>query len=290
MKDFVLYTDSACDLPASFLKEHQVSILNYPYITEPAIKLSDEGFEANSKVFYDHMRNGGNSTTSQINSETFLEAFTPHMQQGKDILLILLSSNLTGTIQNAMLARTELDEKFPINKLVIVDSLCASMGLGLLVYYAALKKESGMSIDELADWLNDHKLSICHWFTVDDLVYLKRGGRVSSTAAFFADVLDIKPLMHVDNEGRLIPVAKVRGRKKALRSMCNKFLENVIDPQNQLIMISHGDCMEDALQLKEMIVSQQPVKDVMINPIGPIVGSHSGPGTLALFFVGKTRD
>ena len=287
MKDFVLYTDSACDLPVSFLREHNVYVLDYPYITDPEIPLND-GFD--SRIFYDHMRNGGRSITSQINSEVFIEAFTPHLQQGKDILLILLSSALTGTLQNAIAARAELDDKFPISKIVIVDSLCASMGLGLLIYYAVMKKESGMSIEDLKDWLNNNKLTFNHWFTVDDLVYLKRGGRVSSTAAFVAEVLDIKPLMHVDDEGRLIPVAKVRGRKKALRSMCNKFLENAVDPSNQMIMISHGDCLKEALQLKEMIFSQQPVKDVIINPIGPIVGSHSGPGTLALFFIGKTRN
>lgn len=240
-------------------------------------------------AFYNKLRAGVMSTTTQVNSEEFIQVFTPVLEAGDDILYIAFSSGLSGTCQSAHLAKKELEQKFPGRRIEVFDSLCASMGEGLLVYHAATRKNNGASLDEVLAWLKENVLHLCHWFTVDDLNHLKRGGRVSTATALVGTMLGIKPVLHVDDEGHLIPVSKVRGRKQSLDALVKKMEETAIDPQDQVIFISHGDCLEDAKYVARQVREKLGVKDVKINFIGPVIGAHSGPGTVALFFLGSSR-
>ena len=187
------------------------------------------------------------------------------------------------------MAAKELREEYKDRKIYIIDSLAASMGEGLLVYHAVMKKREGLSIDELKDWLIENRNKLCHWFTVDDLHHLKRGGRVSSAAAVMGSMLGIKPVLHVDDEGHLIPVEKVRGRRKSLDRLVDHMEDSCIDPHNQVIFISHGDCIDDVNYIKDQINKRLKPKDIVVNYVGPVIGSHSGPGTMAIFFIGKQK-
>ena len=240
-------------------------------------------------AFYNKLRGGAVSTTTQINSEEFLQVFTPLLEAGEDVLYIAFSSGLSGTCQSAFLAREELKKRFPERRLEVFDSLCASMGEGLLVYHAAKLCQEGKSLDEVLAWLKENVLRLCHWFTVDDLNHLKRGGRVSTATAVVGTILGIKPVLHVDNEGHLIPVSKVRGRKQSLDALVKRMEETVEDPANQMVFISHGDCLEDAQYVEQQIREKLGVQQVIIGYIGPVIGAHSGPGTVALFFLGRER-
>ncbi len=228
------------------------------------------------------------SSTVQINNTEFVDYFEPFLKEGLDILYIAFSSGLSGTYQASAIAKDELKYKYPDRKIFIFDSLCASMGEGLFVYYAAKLRQKGESIENVYEWLETNVLKVNQWFTVNDLFHLKKGGRVSTAAAVFGTVLGIKPVLHVDNAGKLIPVEKVRGRKASLDNLVKKYEELAINPKEQIVFISHGDCEEEAKYVGDAI-KKFGCKEVCIGQIGAVIGSHSGPGTIALFFMGKNR-
>ena len=235
------------------------------------------------------MRAGGVAKTSAVNVETFKTFFASILQEGKDILYLGFSSGLSNTCNAGQLAANELTEQYPDNRIVVVDTLAASAGFGLLVYLAVQKRDAGAPIDEVAEYITSQRGHLCHWFTVDDLVYLKRGGRISPAVALVGTVLGIKPVLHVDDEGHLINVSKARNRKAALKELANKYNELAIDPKAGPIFISHGDCLDDAKRLGEMLKAQHGVDVDIYTYVGPVIGAHSGPGTLALFFLGKHK-
>jgi DegV family protein with EDD domain len=245
----------------------------------------DDGISA----FYDGLRAGEVATTSAINPSTWEAEIAPILAGGQDALVIGFSSGLSTTYQSAVIAAEELKEKYPERTVRVVDSLCASLGQGLLVWYACQKRDQGLSLDELTAWLEEHKFNLCHWFTVDDLMCLKRGGRVSAATALLGTMLQIKPVLHVDNEGHLINVSKTRGRKASIEALAKKLGELGLDGENDTVFISHGDCEDDARLLETMVKERCGVKEVLIGHVGAVIGSHSGPGTLALFFLGTHR-
>lgn len=218
-----------------------------------------------------------------------MEFFKPYVKAGVSIIYLSFSSALSGSYNGAVLARDMLMEEYEDADITIIDTKAASMGEGLIAWYAISMLENGASKDEIIDWVENNKLKVAHWFTVEDLNHLKRGGRVSGAAAFIGTLLSIKPLLHVDNEGRLIPKFKVKGRKKSLKALFDKLDETIVNAKDQVIFISHGDSEDDAIYLADMIRKKHPVKDIIINCIGPVIGAHSGPGTIALFFIADTR-
>jgi len=244
--------------------------------------------ELSPKDFYAALREGKTASTSLVNSYAFYEFFKPFLKDGKDVLYIGFSSGLSASFEQSKMAAKQLSEEFPDRKIICIDSLCASMGEALLAYYAAVEKQNGKSIEEVAEFMRGLVPKLCHWFTVDDLQHLKRGGRVSAAAAAVGTLLSIKPILHVNNAGKLIPKEKIRGRKKSIEALFSKMKENIENPISQTVFISHGDCIEDAEYLKELTLTLG-VKKVVIGYIGPVIGAHSGPGTVALFFVGKER-
>ena len=284
---FVIFTDSASDLSPERAKEYGVSLIPLTVTVEGSDPVPDT--EADKKELYAELRAKKSATTSAINYEAALEAIGAEVGAGNDVLYIGFSSGLSSTASTGILVCKELSEQYPDRKVYGVDSLCASLGEGLLVYLAAKKRDSGASIEEVRDYVEDTKLHLCHWFTVDDLFFLKRGGRVSAATAVVGSMLSIKPVMHVDNEGHLINVGKARGRKASLEALVNKMAETAIDPASQTVFICHGDCIEDAEYTANLIRERLGVKDIMIDYTGAVIGSHSGPGTLAIFFLGTHR-
>ena len=289
-KDYAVITDSTADLSPELVRELDVEIIPLQFVIDYHTYLNyPDGRELSEKAFYQMLRQQKTATTVQVNASRFVEFFEPILQQGRDILYIAFSSGLSGTYHSSLMAREELQEKYPERRIYICDSLAASMGEGLLVYHAVMEKRKGKDISEVYQWVEDHKKNLCHWFTVDDLHHLKRGGRVSSATALLGTMLGIKPVLHVDDEGHLINVDKVRGRRQSLQAMVEKMCQTCIDPENQMIFISHGDCLEDAQALADMVRERMQVKDIVIHYIGPVIGAHSGPGTVALFFLGTKR-
>ena len=290
MCDYVILTDSSCDLSAELAEQLGVEVL--PLTVEIEGKRYHnylDGREIGFAEFYAKLRSGIPATTAAVNVGEFTDKMEPILQAGKDILIPAFSSGLSTTYNSAAIAAADLSERYPDRKIYVVDTLAASLGQGLLVYLAAQKKAAGASIEEVRDWLEENKLHLCHWFTVDDLNHLKRGGRVSATTALLGTMLSIKPVMHVDDEGHLINVGKARGRLASLKAMVDKMAETAIEPASQTVFISHGDCLEDAEKVAQMVRERFGVKDVVINYVGPVIGAHSGPGTLALFFLGTHR-
>lgn len=287
MNDFVILTDSSCDLSAATMRQYGIeSIALEVNIEGVGTKYNDE---LDIKEFYDLARAKTNIKTSAINMERFKEFFKKYLDEGKDIIYLGFSSGLSVTYMNGKNACDELAEYYPDRKIVAIDTLCASRGQGLLVTLAAIKKNEGATFDEVVKYVEDTKLHLCHWFTVDDLFFLKRGGRVSATTAVLGTVLSIKPVMHVDNDGHLINVAKARGRRASIVAMVDKVAETGIDPDSQLMYICHGDCIEDAQLLSDLIKEKYPNREIIIDYTGPVIASHSGPGTLAIFFIGTER-
>ena len=282
-----IITDSGCDLPAKLLAQLNIDVI--PLILyfrgQEWNDTTDEGL----KAIYDGLRAGDSASTAAINPDGWANAMEPVLEKGQDALVITFSSGLSTTYQSAVIAAQELMEKYPGRKIRVVDSLCASLGQGLFVWYACKNRDAGMSLDALADWCEENKLNLCHWFTVDDLMYLKRGGRVSAATALLGTMLNIKPVLHVDNEGHLINVSKARGRKAAIEALAKKVAETALPGQNDVMFISHGDCVEDAEILAEILKEKHGVKEGVIGYVGAVIGSQSGPGTLALFFLGSHR-
>ncbi len=290
MSDFVILTDSSADLTAELVAELDVQVLPLSYNMEgKTVYNYPDNREMDPHEFYDFLRAGKTATTSAVNVAQYTEAIEPDLQQGKDVLVLAFSSGLSTTYNSAVIAADDLREKYPERKIYVVDTLCASLGQGLLVYLAAKEREKGRSIEEVRDWAQANKLSVAHQFTVDDLHFLKRGGRISATTAVVGTMLAIKPVLHVDDEGHLINIGKCRGRGASLKALVDTMEKTVIDPADQTVFISHGDCLEDAQTVADMVKERFGVKEVIINHVGPVIGAHAGPGVVALFYIAKER-
>ena len=288
MSNYVIFTDSCCDISPEILIQWGVPYANMTFTFDGDDK-EYISTDIPNKEFYDRMRQGAHARTAAINADAFIRAFTPILEEGKDILYVAFSSGLSTTVNNANMAAQELQETYPDRKIVIVDTLAASGGGGLMVYMAVTKKNEGATLEENAAYLESLIPQHCIWFTVDDLEYLKRGGRVSPLVAFAGGLLGIKPILQMDDEGHLIKVGTARGRKKAIEALASKYAELSYEEKNTPIFISHGDCQEEAQQLADILEQRHSCKVTLLTEIGPVIGSHSGPGTIALFFVGKHR-
>jgi DegV family protein with EDD domain len=290
MNDYVIVTDSCIDLPDRLAKSLALEVIPLSVRVEDKVYYNylDER-EISFQEFYKELHEKKRTQTSQLNPEAFLQVFERLLKAGKDILSISFSSALSGTYASSLLAKEELEEKYPGRKIVTIDSLCASMGQGLLLTYAARLKAEGKSLEEVASWVERNKLRVSHLFTVDDLHHLRRGGRLSTISALLGTILRVKPLLHVSKEGKLTVQDKARGRSSAINMILERMQKTIVNPEEQIIYISHGDALEDAEYLREQILKSMPVKEVIINYIGPVIGSHAGPGTLALFYLGNDR-
>jgi len=283
---YQILTDSCCDLTEAQMQQLQISCANLTvlYKGENHQNFSDP---AAVKTFYDELRQGVTATTAAANPDDWASLMLPALQEGRDVLVIAFSSGLSTTYQSAVIAAKDLLEEYPDRTIQVVDSRCAALGQGLLVYHACKKRDEGMSLRELTDWLEAHKLELCHWVTVDDLSHLKRGGRISAATALVGTMLNVKPIIHVDNDGHLINCAKVRGRKAALEYLVKKFSETCTDFDT--VFIGHGDCPEDAAALEAMLREAHEVKEITTGYVGPVIGAHTGPGVLVVFFMGTHR-
>lgn len=289
MREYVITTDNNADLPEEFYREHGIGCAYFSYTMDNKI-YTHENF-LSGRELYNKMKEGMMPTTTQINPAGFRMFFEPYLKEGKDILHICFSSGLSGTYNSCCIAAEELREEYPERRICVVDSLCASLGQGMLVYYVQKLKEAGQDMESAAKWAEDHKTHIAHLFTVDDLEHLYRGGRVSRTAAVLGGMLNIKPVLHVDDEGKLIPLGKVRGRKKSILELV-AMMDRKIGSYKETcdtVFICHGDCLEDAEFLSAKVREKYKVKTEIINEIGPVIGAHSGQGTLAVFFLGDER-
>jgi len=287
MADYKIITDSSADLTNEMILKYDLSVASLDVMFDGEKSLPND--KVDIKEFYAKLRNKKNASTAAVNTEKFIDCMIPFLEDGCDILCLAFSSGLSSTYNAARIAGEELSEKYPNRKIFVVDTLCASLGQGLLIYHAYLQKSAGKSIEDVYKYIESIKLNLCHWFTVDDLFFLKRGGRVSTTTAIAGTALGLKPVMHTDNEGHLTKVSVAKGRKGSIRALADKMAESAIDPHEQTIFISHGDCVEDAEYLASLIQEQIGVKEIVISYVGPVIGAHSGPGTLALFFLGKER-
>lgn len=288
--NYKIVTDSSANLTDELIIKHDIEVISLIFRVGDKEQYSFiKGKETNIKQYYEMMRKGDTITTAQLSMAPCRELFESILKQGEDVLYIGVSSALSGSFNVADMVARELQEEYPQRKILSVDSLCASMGQGLLVYHAALLKNEGKSIEEVRDWLMDNRLHLCHWFTVDDLAYLKKGGRISATTALLGSIMNIKPILHVDDEGKLVPTGKVRGRRQSLEELVNQMTLTCINPEEQMIFISHGDCIDDASYVEKLVREKMHVKDVVINYVDPVIGAHSGPGTIALFFIGSKR-
>ena len=290
MSEYVLITDSSADLSQEMVQELGVTVLPLSFtIQGKTYRNYPDNREMDLPLFYDMLRAGELATTSAVNVAEYTQAVEPILQEGKDVLILTFSSGLSSTYQASVLAAGELREKYPDRKIYTVDTLCASLGQGLLVYLAAQEQRKGKSIEEVRDWAEETKLHLCHQFTVDDLHFLKRGGRISATTAVVGSMLQIKPVLHVDNEGHLINIGKARGRQASLKALVDKMEKTVTEEGRKTVFISHGDCRKDAVTVADMVRERFGTQDIRINFVGPVIGAHSGPGTLALFYLGTER-
>lgn len=288
MKNYVIFTDSSCDLSKAMIESRAIGCVPLSFRFDSDDRIYYNG-EIEAENFYKEMRNGALVKTSAVNPDDFAKAFRTDLESKRDILYIGFSSGLSTTFNSARIAAEMLKSEFPNRKIITVDTLAASAGIALLIDLIIEKKENGASIEEAAEFAEQTKLKISHWFTVDDLVYLKRGGRISPSAALIGNMLGIKPMLHVDNEGHLINVQKIRGRRLAIETLANK-CNLTRDPNYPAIAyISHADCNNDALLLAEILKVKYGVETKLITDVGAVIGAHSGPGTLALFFVGNER-
>ena len=285
MASYQIISDSCCDFTARQYTENNVLCvpLSVIYNGQAHDNFSDE---ESVKAFYDTLRTGVTASTSAVNPEGWTKVMEPALQEGKDLLVFGFTSALSATYQSLVIAAEELREKYPQRKINIVDTLCAALGQGMLVWYACRKRDEGMSLEELTAWVEENKHHVCHWVTVDDLSHLKRGGRISGATALVGTMLNIKPIIHVDEEGRLVNVGKCRGRKAATEFIAAKLGEGF---DNSTVFVAHGDCPQDAAALAELLKAKHGVKEVITGYVGPVIGAHTGPGVLALFFLGQHR-
>ncbi len=286
---FAIVTDSGCDMPKEYLEENEVELVKLGFNMENVNYEGENGEPIDSKTFYEKLRSGAMPTTYQVTGEMAKLHIQPLLEKGKDVLVIAFSSGLSGTAGSFVVAARELAKKYPKRKILVVDSLCASMGQGLLLDYVIRKAETGASIEETAKYAEELKLHICHHFTVDNLFHLKRGGRVSATTAVIGSILKIKPVMHVNDEGKLIAIGKAMGRKKSLHTLVENLMETKDMDENDPIFISHGDCIEDVEYVKSLLLEKLPNVQIYVNYVGPVIGTHSGCGTIAIFNKGTKR-
>ena len=287
MSNYQIITDSCCDLPKDMAAKLGLTVINLSLLFREQVL--EETSDKELKTVYDAMRAGETATTSAANPDKWASVMEPVVADGNDLLVLAFSSGLSTTYQSAVITANELAEKYPDRTIRVVDTLCASMGQGLLAWYACQKRDAGMSLEDLAAWCDEAKSHLCQWFTVDDLMFLKRGGRINAATALVGTMLNIKPVLHVDDEGHLISKAKVRGRKAALEALAAKLGELGLPGENDTVFISHGDCLQDAEYVAQVLKSRYGVKEVVISYVGAVIGSHSGPGTVALFFLGQHR-
>ena len=284
---YKIITDSCCDFPAEMYRQLDVDYvaLSLEFRGQVTRDRNDDSL----KELYDGLRAGETAKTSAVNPDTWAGVMEPHLKNGLDVLVLAFSSGLSTTYQSAVIAAQDLMEKYPDRTIRVVDTLCASLGQGLLTWYVCKQRDSGATLEEAAAWAEAHKLHLCHWFTVDDLMHLKRGGRVSAATAMVGTMLQIKPVLHVDDEGHLVNVAKARGRKASIEALAKKLAELGANYDNSTVFLSHGDCREDAEYLIRLLKEKYGVKEVLLSYVGSVIGSHAGPGTLALFFLGNHR-
>ena len=289
MRDYAITTDSSCDFDQALADSLGVTVVPLSVQIGPRRFRNAPGEAMDSHSFYQLLSQGELAQTSAPNVEEFKAVWRPILQSGRDLLYLGFSSGLSGTYHNAAIAAEDLREEFPEARIITVDTLCASLGQGLLVWYAAQERKKGRTIEEVRDWAEANKLSLCHQFTVDDLHFLTRGGRISATTAVVGSMLQIKPVLHVDDEGHLINIGKARGRQSSLKALVDKMEKTVTEAGKQTVFISHGDCLEDAEAVAQMVRERFGTQDIRINYVGPVIGAHSGPGTLALFYLGTQR-
>ena len=289
VRKFAIVTDSSCDMPKSYYEEHNITVVNLGFMMDDVNYEGADGEKIDEKSFYQKLRDGSMPTTYQITSEMAKSSIAPILEKGEDVLVIAFSSGLSGTAGSYVIAARELAEEYKDRKVVVVDSLCASMGEGLLLDYVIKKADEGASLEETAKYAEEIRLNICHHFTVDNLFHLKRGGRCSSTTAILGSILKIKPVMHVNNEGKLVVVSKAMGRKKALSGLLERMTATAELEAGDPVYISHADCLEDAEALADMVRAKFPNVKIVIHYIGAVIGAHAGAGTLALFHKGRNR-
>ena len=287
--NYVITTDTCCDLPKDYLKEKEIEEVSLYYNMNGSVYGNDQ--EMDIKEFYDRMRGGEMPTTMAANPEELEEMFEKYLRAGKSVLHLAFSSELSSSCGNAMVAARELNEKYTDNKVIVIDTLAASLGQGLMVYKAEELRQNGKTIDETAKWLEENKLHFCHQFTVDDLNHLYRGGRVSKLTAVAGTIIQIKPILHVSDEGKLVPIGKARGRKKSLTALVDNMQRTMgsYRDKNDIVFISHGDALEDAEYVANLVKERFGIEKFLINPVSPTIGAHSGPGTIALFYMGEKR-
>ena len=283
---FKIITDSCCDLPAGLVSELKLGVVNLSVEMDGRVYI--EG-EMTPKALYDHLRAGKLPKTSAVNPDGWSRIIRPALENGEDVLVMAFSSGLSATYQSAVIAAGELREEFPQRKLLVVDTLCAALGQGLLVLHAARLRQEGKSLEDTAAWLEENRGNLCHWVTVEDLMHLKRGGRVSAATAVVGTMLSIKPIIRVDENGKLESVSKVRGRKAAMNHLLERMAESLVPELNETVCIGHGDCLEDAQYLARQIKTRFGVKNVIINYVGAVIGAHTGPGVLVAFYMGQKR-
>ena len=287
MSDYKIITDSGCDLTAEQISALDLTVV--PLSVTFRGETRPDSVTDEIRELYDAWRNGESASTAAANPSHWAGVMEPILKEGKDVLVLAFSSGLSTTYQSAVIAASELAEAYPDRRINVVDTRSASLGQGLLVYYACQKRDEGMSLEDLTAWVEENKLHLCHWFTVDDLMYLKRGGRLSAATALVGTMLKIKPVLHMDDPGHLINMAKARGRKASLDMIVAKMGELGAGYDNSTVFICHGDCIEDARYVEQQVKEKYGVKKVVIGYTGAVIGSHSGPGTLALFFLGSHR-
>ena len=284
-----IITDSSCDLPREYVDDNNIEVISLVLNLNGQIIKDDLGKTLSYKDFYQKMRDGATPTTSQVNAHEFEEAFIKHIKNGDSIIYISISASLSGTFNSANIAKNNLLEEYPEAKIELVDSLSASIGQGLLVLKACEMRDNGASIEEIVEWLEENKRKVIHSILIDDLNHLKRGGRISGATATIGGLLNIKPSAYLDDEGKLAQGEKIKGKKKALRFLANEVKERAIDSENEVLYICHGDCQEEAESLRDIIEEEVKFKNVIINYVGNVIGAHTGPGALAVIFLGKNR-
>lgn len=287
MNDYVITVNSTVDLPKEWLEERHIPVIPLKYTIDGETYKGMEGLS--SKEFFQKLREGKMAVTSQVNPEEAKEALEAFLKEGKDILHLAFSSGLSGTYNSMRIAAEELEEEYPERKVIVIDTLCACLGEGLLLYYALKRKGEGKSIEEVAQWAEENKLHVCHNVAIDDLNHLQRGGRVSKTTAILGTMVQVKPIIHMDDKGLLQVIGKERGRKKALNKIVDMAVEQARGWENDIIMITHGDCAEDAEYVAELVRKKMGIVNILVNNIGEVIGSHTGPGVVAVFCMGSKR-
>lgn len=287
MNDYVITVNSTVDLPKEWLEERHIPVIPLKYTIDGETYKGMEGLS--SKEFFQKLREGKMAVTSQVNPEEAKEALEPFLKEGKDILHLAFSSGLSGTYNSMRIAAEELMEEYPERKVIVIDTLCACLGEGLLLYYALKRKGEGKTIEEVAQWAEENKLHVCHNVAIDDLNHLQRGGRVSKTTAILGTMVQVKPMIHMDDKGLLQVIGKERGRKKALNKIVDMAVEQAKGWENDIIMITHGDCAEDAEYVAELVRKKMGIENILVNNIGEVIGSHTGPGVVAVFCMGSKR-